>query len=348
MFAARPASPSCPATSSAFLAFRAKANRPTSPQTRILSSSGPADGACYVDEIARGLDLRPSVVREALNALLRRGLVHADRLDPLRSGTDAPRRPSPAPIPSATAAPASAPSAARPRIRAEPRWAVLASSPESDAPEASALAWAEALLGRYGVLSRETVALDPWAPPWRDLAPHLARAELRGELRRGYFVEGLSGIQYALAETAEQLARLGDDPDPSLLLLSSLDPANLYGSGAPFDIPLLEGGTARLTRSASNFLVLLAGRPVLIIEAHGRRLTGLASASEPELRSALALLPALIGPGRRVLKVETYNTAPTLASPAAPWLADLGFVRDFPGMAFYAGWSTATETQPVW
>src|SRR5262249_44780556 len=108
--------------------------------------------------------------------------------------------------------------------------------------------------------------------------------------------------------------------------------------GAPFDIPLLEGGTARLIRSAANFIVLLAGRPVLIIEAAGRRLTGLASAAEAELRAALALLPTLAGPSRRVLKVESYNHAATLASPVAPWLSELGFVRDHPGMAFYAGW----------
>jgi ATP-dependent Lhr-like helicase len=39
-----------------------------------------------------------------------------------------------------------------------------------------------------------------------------------------------------------------------------------------------------------------------------------------------------------VLKVETYNGAAALASPTAPWLAEVGFVRDHPGMAFYAGW----------
>ena len=77
---------------------------------------------------------------------------------------------------------------------------------------------------------------------------------------------------------------------------------------------------------------------MLIIEASGKRLTGLASASEAELRAALALLPTLAGPSRRVLKVETYNHAAALASPAAPWLADLGFVRDYPAMTYYAGW----------
>lgn len=101
---------------------------------------------------------------------------------------------------------------------------------------------------------------------------------------------------------------------------------------------MLEGGTARLSRNSSNFLVLIAGRPVLIVEGLGRRLTGLASASEDELKSSVALLPTLAGATRRVLKVETYNTAATLASPAEPWLAEAGFVRDPPGMAFYAGW----------
>jgi ATP-dependent Lhr-like helicase len=208
-------------------------------------------------------------------------------------------------------------------------------------PESAALAWVSGLLERYGVLTRETVALDAWAPPWRDLAPWLAQAELRGELRRGYFVEGLSGVQYTMAETTEHLTRLAGQPSatpPPPVLISTLDPANLYGSGAPLDIPLLEGGTARLARAPGNYLVLIAGRPVLIIEALGRRLTGLASASESELRAALALLTRLTGPSRRLLKVETYNTAAALASPAAAWLAELGFVRDHPGMAYYASW----------
>ena len=68
--------------------------------------------------------------------------------------------------------------------------------------------------------------------------------------------------------------------DPTPILLNTLDPANLYGSGAPFDVALLEGGTARLPRSASNFIVNVAGRPVLICEIFGKRLTGLSSASD--------------------------------------------------------------------
>jgi ATP-dependent helicase Lhr and Lhr-like helicase len=56
------------------------------------------------------------------------------------------------------------------------------------------------------------------------------------------------------------------------------------------------------------------------------------------LKRAAGLLTALATPSRRVLKVETYNGVAALASPAAPWLDEVGFVRDHPGMAYYAGW----------
>jgi ATP-dependent Lhr-like helicase len=48
-----------------------------------------------------------------------------------------------------------------------------------------------------------------------------------------------------------------------------------------------------------------------------------------------------VGSSRRVLKVETYNGTPALESAAARRLAELGFVRDYPGMAYYAGWPAA-------
>ncbi|WP_406696862.1 DEAD/DEAH box helicase [Singulisphaera sp. Ch08] len=300
-------------------------------------------GASFATDLTRHLGLEPSRTRLALDRLLRLGLATNDRFDPLRPGgsamTEALTRASAAAAGHRPSLQRSRPSLRRTASsRPEGRWSRL-ESVEAD-PETSHLAWAAVLLERYGVLARETAALDTWCPPWRNLAPWLARAELRGELRRGYFVEGLSGVQYATLDVAEALAkRAGDrEPTPEFVLISSLDPANLYGSGAPFDIDLLNGGTARLPRNPTNFLVLRDGRPILIIEAGGKRLSGLASASELDLRGALALVPKLAGPSRRVLKVETYNTSPAIESPAAPWLAELGFVRDYPGMTYYAGW----------
>src|SRR5262249_42839156 len=159
-------------------------------------------------------------------------------------------------------------------------------------------------------------ALEPWAPSWSDLVPLLSRAEWRGEIRRGFFVEGLSGVQYATDEAAAELLRLSAATEQrhSVVWVSTVDPANLYGSGAPFDIELLGGGTARLPRLPGNSLVLSHGRPVLIIESHAKRLTGLPSSSQDDIDSALSFLPSLGGVNRRVLKVETYNGAPVIDS----------------------------------
>ena len=306
-----------------------------------LTNRGPA----FIEEIVQGTGLSPGGVRSLLKRLLEGGRVFPDRFAPLRPGGEA--------MSEALAAAQAARTQPRGSTRLgglrrragliqEPRWTLV--SPwlmpvEADLKEQWMLCWAGRLLDRYCVLTRETVALDPWAPPWRELVSYLTRAELRDELRRGYFVEGLSGLQFTLPETVDLLARsTGTASQPSYLLLSSLDPANLYGSGAPFDIPLLEGGTAKFLRSVGNYLVQVDGRPVLIIEAHGRRLTGLGSAHEEELQRAVGLLTSLVGPGRRVLKVETYNSAAVLASPAAPWLASVGFVRDMDAMAYYATW----------
>ena len=121
-----------------------------------------------------------------------------------------------------------------------------------------------------------------------------------------------------------------------LVLVCTTDPANLYGAGAPLDVELLDGGVARLPRLPGNFLVLRAGRPILIIESYGKRLTGLASASPADIDSALNLLLSFTGPDRRILKVESYNGVPASEGPVAGQLAELGFVRDYPGMAYYA------------
>ncbi len=297
-------------------------------------------GASFATDLARIAAIEPSRARRALGELMGRGLVTNDRFDPLRAGSQEALR---ALTEASSSRRAGLSVRLRPRrslaARPEGRWSRLAQT--SGDAESRLLGWASVLVERYGVLSREVVALEPSAPSWGELAPLLSRSEWRGELRRGYFVEGLSGVQYASDDAALELARLASAAvtDAPLVLISTTDPANLYGAGAPLDVELLEGGIARLPRLPSNFLVLRAGRPILIIESFGKRLTGLASASQIDIDSALNLLPGFTGPDRRILKVELYNGEPASQGPAAGRLAELGFVRDYPGMAYYAGWS---------
>jgi ATP-dependent Lhr-like helicase len=297
-------------------------------------------GALFVEEIARGTGIVPSQVRALLRELLPRGLVVADRIDAYSEDeTTMQRALAEAHRPHGKLARRGREAAPQERWRASPIRRI--SSLEGDEQEQALATWCSILLDRYGMLCREVVELESLAPRWRDLLDVLSRAEMRGELRRGYFVEGLSGLQFARPDTAEALARhavlLASDPTTPTLI-NATDPANLYGSNAPFDIPLLEGGTARLARVASSSLVMVAGRPVLIVEANGKRLTGLASASEAELAAACGLLSTLCHARRPILRVETYNSGSVLASPIVPLLEQAGFVHDYPGMSYYARW----------
>jgi len=187
-------------------------------------------------------------------------------------------------------------------------------------------------------VARELALFDPWMPSWRLLYEVLSRMELSGEVRRGYFVEGLSGAQYALPEAARMLQDLelpSTAADP-LILLHSLDPANLYGSGAPFDIPLLDGGTRTLARRAGNWLVLRAGRPILLVEQQGNRLTALASASKEDIAAAVACLPRIHT--QHKLTVAEWNGRPVTRTEGRELLEAAGFVHDYQSMALYATW----------
>jgi ATP-dependent Lhr-like helicase len=297
-------------------------------------------GASFLTDLAADTELSPSVVRAALGTLMRRGLATNDHFDVIRRGDEL----TPEPV-----------SNSRPHLpslrdlrrrmtgRPEGRWSLTNwGRPE---PEMHALTQAALLLQRYGIVARELALLDPWLLPWRVLYEVLSRMELAGDVRRGYFVEGLSGAQFALPEAAQLLQdlHLPSTASAPLILLHSMDPANLYGSGAPFDIALLDGGTRPLLRRAGNWLVLRAGRPLLLVEQQGKKLTALPSASRDEIVDAVKILPSMFDASRgsatrHKLTVDEWNGRPVTTTEGRELLEAAGFVRDYQGMTLYAAW----------
>lgn len=192
------------------------------------------------------------------------------------------------------------------------------------------------LLLRYGLICREIYQLESMTIPWRNAYETLIRLEWRGEIRRGYFVKGLSGIQFALPQAAAELLSEQQkikNQFPELLLLNSCDSANLYGAASP--LPLLHSffHDWRLLRHPNNFLILKSGQPVLAIENFGRRLTPLRDLNSAEKRAALSLLPQLLnrlgGKSIRSLKVEFWNNQPIRYSEITAILKELGFRDEF-------------------
>jgi ATP-dependent Lhr-like helicase len=318
---------------------------PLDPAAEAVLDSLRSRGASFVADVAQQTGRPPSHVRASLWSLLRRSLVTNDRIDVIRKGEDreTPIAQSGAPRTALIRGSRAAIRAVRGSMRPEGRWSLVPwGRPD---PEAHAVAAASLLLDRYGIVARELALLDPWMPPWRVLYEVLSRMELSGEVRRGYFVEGLSGAQFALPNAMAQLQELHlpSTAAAPVVLLHSLDPANLYGSGAPLDVPLLDGGTRPLLRRAGNWLTLRAGRPVLLVEGQGKRLTALPSASREDVAAAVACLPGILdadraSAGRHKLTVEEWNGRPVTATEGRELLETAGFVRDYLGMTLYAAW----------
>ena len=77
------------------------------------------------------------------------------------------------------------------------------------------------MLERYGIVTRETVLAEGIPGGFSTLYGELGNLELLGTARRGYFVEGLGGAQFALPGAVERLRSL---PEPTAPTSSSPPP----------------------------------------------------------------------------------------------------------------------------
>ena len=211
----------------------------------------------------------------------------------------------------------------------------------SPSPTAKAHARALALLGRYGVVSREVVAAESSLQPSGQVQEGAAQvfAVLRaledvGKVRRGFVVDGLSGAQYAFAGAVDQLraARTLPDDDQALVLATT-DPANPYGAILPWP-PVADptGGLPR--RVAGSAVVLVGGEPVLFLERAGRRaLTFGAARDEAKLAVAAKALGQVAARRRgKFIRLETIDGGPARSSSCADALRRSGFTEDPKGL----------------
>ena len=211
------------------------------------------------------------------------------------------------------------------------RWSILhlpaVLGPALDPAERAARR-VDVLLARHGVLAREFCRRDEIAL-WPELIGELQRREMRGEIRRGYFVEGLSGMQFAVPEAVDRIRRVrGEAPGSRIVMLNACDPANPYGNG--IDLPF---AGARNVRTPSTYCVFAGGTPVLLAELNGERLFSAPDADGAMLMEALRSLMALtkrpseIRPFRQI-HVRSCNGTTPGTDALAGLLAELGFVRD--------------------
>jgi len=235
-------------------------------ESRIVEALA-ARGALFFDDIVDIVSAFPADVVKALWNLVWAGEISNDTLAPLRSLARTDRR--------------GRRQRASGRARAfrsrrnpgqagtEGRWSLLR-GPSTAAVSATQmrLAQAEALLERYGVLTREAVAHENIVGGFSAIYPVLKQMEQAGRVRRGYFVADLGASQFSLPGADD---RLRDDAlkinnadettgQFAVTLLAACDPANPYGASLKW--PPMSASSSKVSRSAGALVALLAGQAI--------------------------------------------------------------------------------------
>jgi ATP-dependent Lhr-like helicase len=230
----------------------------------------------------------------------------------------------------------------------EGRWSLLSTLAGQQAvtPTERADAWAQLLLRRYGIVTREVAQAERITGGFSALYDVFTALEDAGRIRRGYFVQGVSAMQFALPSVLDQLRALRTRPEHSeVITLSATDPANPYGALLPW--PEVADGRA-LSRAAQALVLCVDGALAAYLSRTGRQLQVFLPESDPErARVARAISERLreIGsdPERRGLMIAEIDAGPAHEHAMAEQLKAAGFQASSQG--FYLP-RTARGGQP--
>ncbi|HWZ58622.1 MAG TPA: DEAD/DEAH box helicase [Gemmatimonadaceae bacterium] len=332
---------------------------------RAVQAALERGGAAFIADLDVATGLTPFALRDAIRELVVAGVATNDTIEamrellrtrPLSAGGRAapdPTRWLPADY---TPSPGRGIVARRPTARRLPRWRrpdrpgaisagwvgrwSLVATPGTLGPERSeeerAAAIARRWLDRYGVVTRDWWARERPAVTWRAIYRELRRMEMRGEVRRGYFVAGMAGAQFALPEAVERLRAAREDPDAPWIVLAASDPAN------PFRAIATDATRDPLHRphGAGALLVMRGGRVALAVEGRGRRVRVAADVGQADVSAAAEALAAYLARAargtvrHRVHVLETIDGAPAAGGTWGPAFRAAGYRRGGTGLEY--------------
>jgi ATP-dependent helicase Lhr and Lhr-like helicase len=255
-----------------------------SPDTQQTLETLSRGGALFFGELVKQTGLLPSRVERALGELVAQGLVTADSFEGLRALL----------VPEEKRAPFSSVERRRHHksitsVEFAGRWSLLRpiNLSEPSKREQAIESFARVLLRRYGVVFRRMLERESLRVSWFELSRAYRRLEAQGEIRGGYFVNGVSGEQFALPEAVGLLRSTRKMPvTGALITISAADPLNLAGILTP---------GLRIAAINAHRILLRDGVPVAALKA-GQLIPMGPDAVEPDFTVERALRVGKLSP----------------------------------------------------
>ncbi|BDZ53413.1 hypothetical protein GCM10025870_04860 [Agromyces marinus] len=214
--------------------------------------------------------------------------------------------------------------------RAAGRWSVLPVASDVATPRAHALG--ETLLERYGVVTRGSVVAEDHLGGFALAYRTLAGFEESGRVRRGYFIDGQGGAQFA---TSAAVDRLRQAPRGGVHVLAATDPANPFGAALDWPEPTVELAH-RPARKAGAVVAIVDGEAAFYLERGGRTALVFTDDDEVLAQGAAALAETLARARGARFRVETVNGARVFGSVLDAPLRAAGFRESPQGLRFEA------------
>ncbi len=202
---------------------------------------------------------------------------------------------------------------------------------------------AQALLERHGIVTRPGVLAEGHPGGFAAAYGILRALEERGSVRRGHFVEGLGGAQFATAAAVERLRdyrqhstplytdrpatpeRPNDRSQTDVVVLAAADPAQPYGAALSWS-----ASEGRPSRTAGAHVVLADGAPLVALDRGGRTLHTFEHAAD-DLRWIGALRQALADGRLAKVELSRIDAGPAAEHPIHDILLEHGFTPGYRG-----------------
>lgn len=205
-------------------------------------------GACFLKEFAKELNLPPQELLDKVEEMVWRGLLTNDSFSLIRYYLDKEKKNSP-----------------WTRYNTYPsmgRWS-LTEVCGGKRDVQGLMQYILQLLDRYGIVTREVTDCEKCGYKWSDVYTCLKTNEFSSGIKRGLYVSGMSGLQFARDGELEQMRMEETRETEQYVTLVSCDPAN------PYKDIFAKNTSWKTGRNQGTAVVMKNGKPVLLVKEYG-------------------------------------------------------------------------------